>query len=482
MNRARLAALCVVLFALVLAPPASAQDGVQHLHFEYGPVKVAPGQNTIALDVNDERPAVDGWIVGFRPNLVRKDGSVPRVDVIHLHHGVWLENFRPLFAAGEEKTAIMAPPGYGWRYRTSDVWHMNHMIHNLTPTPDRVFITYDIDFIPAGSPAAQGIREVDTVWLDTVGGAYPVFDAKRGTGGRDKRFTYPDDDPSAPRNGWTVPADGALVGAAGHLHPGGLYTDLKLTRGGRTTRLFRSEAEYFEPAGAVSWDVAMTVTPADWRVQLRKGDVLSVSGTYDTRRASWYESMAIMPAMFDPGGTGADPFTTDVDVKGRVTHGHLPENDNHGGGRLSGLPNPLERLSRPLPRKRSAIAIRGFLYGQGDLSAPGRRGRPAQVRTGRRLKFVNRDAQRTIYHTVTACRAPCNRSTGIAYPLANGKVDFDSGELGFGPQGFTAAANRDTWKTPKGLKAGKYTYFCRVHPFMRGAFEVKRGRRAARAA
>jgi len=31
----------------------------------------------------------------------------------------------------------------------------------------------------------------------------------------------------------------------------------------------------------------MTVTPPDWRVQLRKGDVLSVSGTYDTRKASW---------------------------------------------------------------------------------------------------------------------------------------------------------------------------------------------------
>jgi len=28
-------------------------------------------------------------------------------------------------------------------------------------------------------------------------------------------------------------------------------------------------------------------------------------------------------------------------------------------------------------------------------------------------------------------------------------------------------------KTPKSLDPGKYTYFCRVHPFMRGAFEVK---------
>lgn len=476
MTKRVLPALGVVLLALALAAPASAQDGVQHLKFSYGPVKIAPGQNTIALEPNTQRPAVDGWIVGFRPDLVRADGSVPRVDVIHLHHGVWLKDLQPLFAAGEEKTAVSAPPGYGWRYRTSDQWHMNHMIHNLTPTPDEVYITYEVDFIPDGAPAAQGIQTIETAWLDTVGGAYPVFDAKRRAGGRDRRFTYPDEARRAPRNSWRVPQDGAIVGTGGHLHPGGLWTDLTLTRDGRSTRLFRSKAVYYEPAGAVSWDVSMTVTPPDWRVQLRQGDVLSVSGTYDTKRASWYESMAIMPTMWVPGGSGADPFVTDVDVKGQVTHGHLRENRVHGGGRLSGLSNPLELLSRPVPGNSGAVTIKGFVYGQGDLSATGRRGRPARVRKGRGLKFVNRDAKRTVFHTVTACKAPCNRTTGIAYPLANGKVDFDSGELGFGPAGFTAAANRDTWTTPKDLKAGRYTYFCRVHPFMRGAFEVKRRR------
>ena len=196
-----------------------------------------------------------------------------------------------------------------------------------------------------------------------------------------------------------------------------------------------------------------------------------MSGTYDTRKASWYESMAIMPTLFDPGGSGSDPFVTDMDVDGRVTHGHLPENDGHGGGRFSGLSDPRDLLSRPVGQS-GRVAIQGFVYGQGDLSATGPRARPAR----RGLNFVNRDAKRTIFHTITACRAPCNRTTGIAYPLADGKVDFDSGELGFGPKGFTAAANRKTWTTPKGLKRGTYTYFCRVHPFMHGAFEVERKR------
>ena len=51
-------------------------------------------------------------------------------------------------------------------------------------------------------------------------------------------------------------------------------------------------------------------------------------------------------------------------------------------------------------------------------------------------------------------------------------MQFDSAELGYGPPGFTAAANRHKWKTPKRLRPATYTYFCRIHPFMRGSFRV----------
>ncbi len=150
------------------------------------------------------------------------------------------------------------------------------MIHNLTPGPDRVWITWDMDFVPATAPAARHIRTVDTDWVDAMGGkAYPVFDAVRGSG-VNGRYTFPDQavDPYGgqfPRNRWVADHDTTLVAVAGHLHPGGLYTDLTLTRGNRTVLLFRSRAHYFEPAGAVSWDVAMTATPASWRVARPQG-------------------------------------------------------------------------------------------------------------------------------------------------------------------------------------------------------------------
>lgn len=502
--RRSLAVTAVLVAVLAVAPAAQAKPrsttvrtpqgtitttklpgtgGKQKLRFKFGPIRINPGQNTISLAANNLLPPKPGWITTFHPNLTYVNGKVPPVDVIHLHHAVWVidrpgDRFRPTWAAGEEKTIFSVPSGFGWHYEAHDRWLLNHMIHNLYPTPTRVFVTWEMTYIPNGAPAARGMREVKTQWLDVEGGkAYPVFDVHQGSG-TNGRFTFPDDDPAAyadgpPRNQWTVDHDATLVGTAGHLHPGGLFTDLKLTRNGRTVELFRSKAHYWEPAGAVSWDVAMTATPKTWRVAVKKGDVLSVSGTYDSRRASWYESMAIMPvAITDTPAGGADPFVTNVAVAGKVTHGHLPENDHHGGE-----PGSLRNATRlPNGPTESTVSIKDFLFKQGDMSLPGSKGLPAVVPAGRPLTFVNDDASRDIFHTITACKQPCNGAAGIAFPLANagtGSLGFDSGELGFGPQGFTAASNRGSWQTPSDLGAGTYTYFCRIHPFMRGAFRVK---------
>jgi plastocyanin len=470
-------------------PPA----GAQRLHFKFGPIDVKPGQNNISYSTNAvEQPAEDGYIVGIHPDLELADGSVPPVDVIHLHHGVWLnlegqdvtepqlpERF---FAAGEEKTSVVLPPGYGYEYKTTDQWLVNYMIHNLWPDPDQVWITYDIDFVPAS--AGEGIVPVRPVWMDVENGkTYPVFDVLRDSG-RDGRFTYPDDavDPYAGRRDpsrWTVDRDGVLVGTAGHLHPGGLQTDMWLQRNGAegledhrkadapdTAHLFSSKAVYYEPAGAVSWDVAMTVTPEDWRVQLRAGDVLHTSATYDSKTASWYESMGIMVAWMADGTGGDDPFTTAVDTSGPLTHGHLAENDNHGGQPAGDDYADMTEL--PSQALASTIDIDNFVYARGDMSVADS---VPTVTAGAAITFDNLDAplENGIWHTITSCKAPCDRSTGVAYPLADGDVQFDSGELGTGGP---PTAERVTWETPTDLDPGTYTYFCRIHPFMRGAFRV----------
>ena len=100
--------------------------GMQHLHFKYGPINIAPGQNTIEAELNKVKPNVPGYITRFKPNLVyADDGTVPPVDVIHLHHGVWLVNGYPTFAAGEEKTYYNFEPGYVIHSDPNDTWIMN---------------------------------------------------------------------------------------------------------------------------------------------------------------------------------------------------------------------------------------------------------------------------------------------------------------------------------------------------------------------
>jgi len=473
--------------ALANAPDIASVDypGLQHLHYRYGPISITPGQNTIVFRPTTLKPDVPGYITRFKPNLTYTNGKVPRVDVLHLHHGVWIMRLYPTFAVGEEKTIYQFPQGFGYRYDPSDTWILNYMLHNLLPNRAQVYITWDIDFLPASEPAAQSITEVKPQWMDVSGlRIYPVFDALRGAG-KNGRYTFPDDARGAqkanigPAHEWTVPKDITLVSTAGHLHPGGLWTDLKAQRGSSTQELFRSEAKYFEPAGAVSWDVTMTATKPDWRVALNKGDTLKVSTTYDTRSASWYEVMGIMEAWYADGHLdgAADPFSAPVDWHGVVTHGHLPENDHHGGTGAPILPNATRMLARNRP---TTVNIKDFVYGAGDLSLVASGRALPVVRQGQSLTFRNldspqgRDPNLAVYHTITACRAPCNKDTGVAYPIANGPVTFDSGELGFGPQGATPAANRATWSTPKNLKPGTYTYFCRIHPFMRGAFRVVR--------
>lgn len=458
--------------------PGALAPGAKRVTYKFGPIHITPGQNTIEIKPLTQRPRVPGYITRFAPDLKRADGSTPRVDILHLHHGVWLVDGRPTFAAGEEKTIVTSPPGFGLRYTPKQSWLMNYMVHNLITSPDTVYLTWTIDFIPDSSPVAKHITPVTTQWLDAEGGkAYPVFDALRSEGNAKGRMTFPDDvkDPyngGPARNEWTADRDLTIVQTAGHLHPGGIETFLTARRNGRTVRLFTSRAHYWEPAGAVSWDAAMGATPKTWRVAIKKGDVLAVHGTYDVSKASWYESMAIMPLAVTakPAG-GVDPFLHPTDRAGVLTHGHLPENNTHGGGPPT-LPDVTKVLDGPVADAR--VTIDSFVYGQGSLSLDGMPGRPPVVQRGKSITFSNADAvpSRNVFHTITACKAPCNKTTGIAYPLADGPVDFDSGELGFGPRGFTAAANVSSWKTPADLPVGTYTYFCRIHPFMRGAFRV----------
>ena len=455
--------------------------GMKSLTFRYGPIQVNPGDNQINLAGGVEGPAQEGFITRFEPNLVRvSDGRPPALNHLHVHHAGWSINNNISFSAGSEKTIIQYPRGFGLPTSPSDRWDLVYMLHNQVSAPEQVYLTWKVDFVPKSS--GDSIEPAAVKWLDVNRTSpYGVFDALRGWG-KNGRYTFPDQAQGREREKinpdyrWRVDEDVTLVYAVGHIHPGGLFTTMYATRNGVRREIFRSRAKYFaNPPN--SYDFAMTATPPDWRVKLKRGDVVSISSTVDTSRASWYEQMGVMPVVVSPGHTrgSLDPFSSALPSSGKVTHGSLPEAKDLGSG-PSALADP--RSLPDGPRLSGPVEIRNFRYELGDLSDSGPAGRPPVISPGQSLSFVNRDssdgsAARSAYHTVTACRAPCTDTVGSSYPLSDSGQVFDSGQLGMHPRGRPPASGRLDWSTPRDLSPGTYTFFCRVHPSMRGAFRVR---------
>lgn len=590
-------------------------SGVQRTTYRMGPVEVTPGQNRIAFRpiTGDSRPAVNGWITRIKPDLAYEDGSIPDSSKVMFHHGVWNNSTTGdlFYATGEEKTILKLPDGYGYRYRTDEGWILNDMIHNLTPERMELYFEYTLDFIPNSAAEAADIIRARPIWMDVQSGIYPVFDVWRDSGGADGKITYPQEFPDAypagvHKNIKTVPQNGVLLSTTGHVHTGGLSTNLYLRREGasyagptcpdrisferelkplrkkhsgyvgkikklrkskgklnrnqkklvralrsrnnnakrqirkikrklkanskkiarlnrrkavnktkldkvvakdRTERkrdaacrntqprvddgnrvhLFNSKAKYFDPRGPISWDMAMYSTDEDWRVRVKAGDKLELQTTYETKRASWPESMGInvvywardneiddVPNPPNPE-SAPDPYATKVDTAGVLNHGHLKENEDYGGetgrkgAKLVG-PDPTKLPDGPFGGGPFTIA--DYSYGQGDFRLPGSAGRPPVIKQGQSFTFKlsNYDVSKQVWHSLTSCKTPCNKSTGISYPIPDGEFQFESGQMGPGLQptvGYTE------WSTPTDLPKGTHTFFCRIHPLMRGAIRVR---------
>jgi hypothetical protein len=497
--------------------------------------KKVKGSGPVKADIFNTGASAQGYVTRFKPSMqevVKKKGKTDRVTPsvwdLHLHHVVWIKGDifgggNPTFASGEEKTIVRLPQGYGQPTGSKETWGLNYMIHSLNASSGRkVEITWQIDWVPETSPARTDIEPSNVQWLDVAGypQIYPVFDAERDYDtDTDGDFVFPDDaeDPGDPayaeenekisnRAQWVVPSGGrTLVFGAGHLHPGGLSVDLEVARDGddggtvdgdsdgEVKPLFRSDAKYYEPAGAVSWDVSMEATRPDWRIKLKAGDTVSVNSTYDVSDASWYESMGIMPLAVSTASDpeAKDPFDDEAAVQdmyedgGILTHGRLPENIDSKARKDLGLPDPTDLPSNGTVSP-SGIEIDGFVYQQGGYTAnkhtPEERMRPPTVTAGDALSFKNLEAvsgqpdEQQVWHSITSCQAPCNKGSGIGYPLADGPVKFDSGQLGYGTlasAGVTTGSNEYTIPAEATANPGTYTYFCRIHPLMRGSFRVE---------
>jgi plastocyanin len=555
-------------------------EACKRVQYTFGPIVVKPGQNEAMIQpVTIEKPAYDGYLVRFKPDLLRAvDGQKTQTDVLHLHHATWLNlgnsyGDGPFFAAGEEKTISTLPQGYGMEVKGSDSWGLLYMVHNATTQTEVVWITYDIDFIPKADGDKLGLTPVKPIWLDVqkkqiAPGApstssNPVFNVQKGSGHVDaetqhqvcawpkencaKFDTYGNVTPQQGKSiklagsDWTVPEElsGTLIGLGGHLHPGGIRDEVSLVRKGKEKTIFISDALYWDTkkpghigAQPNSWNLSMTITgaPLGWKVKINKGDVLRLNALYDSELASWYEGMGIVVAYVAPDDkqkpAGVDVFSPGVTIdrgvpagaptpkgqwlqgstfspsrctpnltgaakrlciRGMVTHSMVAESSHTGGCPAGGCPALTKKEGQLVTDIHSA----GFTYGEADLGVIEQTGIPL-LKVGQQARFWNEDAAARIWHTYTRCKEPCTGQTGVDYPIADGgsgkfgdPMDFDSGEIGYGllfepaksqiggndPYDEKWLQDATYWTfTPKAT--GTFTFWCRIHPSMRGAFKV----------
>ncbi|HET6403847.1 MAG TPA: hypothetical protein VFH78_04315 [Candidatus Thermoplasmatota archaeon] len=185
------------------------------------------------------------------------------------------------------------------------------------------------------------------------------------------------------------------------------------------------------------------------------------------------------------------------DWEGRVNHGHCGlAHDDPSSERDDRL--PCDDATKPVPPVGSgqavaAVHIADFLYLPGDHSLSGDLGTPPRVTKGEPLRFVNEDVAIGVRHSVTSCKFPCNGQYVANYPNPDGW--FDSGKMGnldyidgglaqTGGQHHLAhlvhysgpGLSNDAYPywdlDTSELEPGMYSYYCRIHPWMRGWVEV----------
>ncbi len=545
-------------------------DDCTRLRFVFGPILAKPGQNDVLIQpVTFEKPWYDGYMVRNKPDLVDATGAVPNVEDIHLHHGTWLNLTRnygsgPFWASGEEKTLLPFPENYGVRILPDDQWLLLHMVHNATPIPHLVYVTYEIDFVPIEAAEQLGFENTRQIWLDVGGGSFhedtetfmlnPIFNVQKGFGEPDE-LGYPGQHGFDPETGigldvcyfprdncaafnpygresaqqgqdvsqevdgkdYTVGSAalgdedvGTLILMGGHVHPGGVRTEVEMVRNGEKRLIHMSDVLYWDHqdptrigAPPVSWDqsTAGNSKAIGWAVEVQRGDILRLNGVYDTSLGSWYEQMGIVMSWVVPGDdSGIDPFDENVEIvtdgfpedalmppglegqntcvpsettlcaRGQITRPSEEARNNHQRCHPSQGCADLPDIEGPAV---SEIPIQAFNYGPADFGTIWTTGIP-QVKVDEPVTFTNLDAGAYIWHTVTRCQEPCTVPTSASSPLADGgsgepndPMDFDSSELGVG----AAPAQRVEWDfTP--TETGTFTFWCRIHPGMRGAFEV----------
>jgi plastocyanin len=501
---------------------------VKHMRFWYGPYTMPAGWDANRVDL--DLPVHNGMIIAVEPELrVSPDWKEPSHQVAHIHHAHWFAldpgnqednytggNTEWIFGNGDEETRAdfsersaaggKKAPMYGEYIGAAGPQAMIYMLHNKTAQSMVGYVVLDVTFkygtLEQLNATGREHRDVSGVLF---GRTFDVPREPKGDGLWNTTFDMRTAEGKPRPIEWTATIDGTMIGTGSHVHPGGV-TVLTENMGSKTqpcandhrgtggTLLLKSDIiNRNAPFGE---DYQMEVTRPSWRAPVHKGDRIRITGYYANKRAAWYTAMTHNGIYIDekePPKGRCKPYLVGKDRKRR-----LKKKVKAHSGRVrivrrridptEGVPNrkwmhhpdswcgkkfgadPCEpAFSAPeAGPEASQVTIANFQYLPGGRGLAGDAGKPVTVKQGNTLTFVNGDQQANIRHSVTTCRYPCNGRYVSNYPHADGR--WDSGTLGY--DAIDGGTPDPVSTTPADLPVGKYAYFCRIHPFMRGEFRV----------
>ena len=418
----------------------------------------------------------------------------------------------------ERSAADPDGPIYGQYLNATDPQVMIYMLHNKTNQPRLEYIALDVKFVHGTQAEVNAVSQ--RPYHDISGALFGrTFDVPRNPLG-DGIFSTTRDSPRGPIE-WTAPEDGMLVGTGAHLHPGGLDVLVENFgseanpcpddgRGTGGTLLLDADARWRDGV-QFSEDFQMEVTHPNWRAPIHKGDRIRITGRYQNSANAWYTTMTHEGLYIDeqqkPAWDGCAPKLINMKAKHRLTKRRVlvtaremvngamrvvqryktkrkvrkvrrdptlgvitkpwyaGRRDKYCG--VKGA-DPCEREDRSRPATAypgNTVTINNFVYTPGDQSLPLA---PPKIHEGERLTFVNVDQAVGIRHSVTTCAWPCNGTYMANFPFPDGV--WDSTTLGYDV--IDKGNPNPVAQTPDWLESGKYAYFCRIHPWMRGSFEI----------
>jgi hypothetical protein len=279
-----LALLAIAATTALAAGPASAQT----ITYRAGPFHMN-GFETKLPKLQVRAPHMDGYITKMNATLHYANGRRVSIRRVMLHHIVFLNDGtpnnepggsckgrkgEPFYGTGEEREQLLLPPGYGYQVHAHDRWRMQTMLMSHSFQSHDVYVQYTFTI------TKKRMTPVRPFWIRANGckTTQPSYSVQELSSGVDHRTFR-----------WTIPMNGRIVAAGGHLHGGAERMSLTQPACGDRKLLDT------DPLWAPRKDIVYTIRPtlhepgpvgtrffqSKTGIPIRKGEKIDLQADYD---------------------------------------------------------------------------------------------------------------------------------------------------------------------------------------------------------